>query len=103
MDRSFKLWRSPEGESIRTADRMEQLLEHVRRCKVNIDGNVCAVIVTTLVLEVSFASESTILRSILDNFINEMNDENLSNVYFVQLFVYGLNSSHLFYWLVIYQ
>ncbi|XP_027908719.1 probable serine/threonine-protein kinase abkC isoform X1 [Vigna unguiculata] len=51
VDKSFKLWRSAEGESIRTADRMEQLLEHVRRCKVNIDGNVCAVIVTTLVLE----------------------------------------------------
>ncbi|CAJ1978754.1 unnamed protein product [Sphenostylis stenocarpa] len=51
VDKSFKLWRSPEGESVHTADRMQQLLEHVRRCKVNIDGNVCAVIVTTLVLE----------------------------------------------------
>ncbi|XP_029130992.1 ABC1 family protein C21C3.03, mitochondrial isoform X2 [Cajanus cajan] len=51
VDKSFKFWRSPEGESIHTADRMQQLLEHVRRSKVNIDGNVCAVIVTTLVLE----------------------------------------------------
>lgn len=34
---------------------MQQLLEHVRQCKVNIDGNICAVIVTTLVLEVSSA------------------------------------------------
>ncbi|KAL2640447.1 hypothetical protein AAZV13_06G228200 [Glycine max] len=51
VDKSFELWRSPEGESVHTADRMQQLLEHVRRCKVNIDGNVCAVIVTTLVLE----------------------------------------------------
>lgn len=31
---------------------MQQLLEHVRRHKVNIDGNVCTVMVTTLVLEV---------------------------------------------------
>lgn len=51
VEKSFKFWRSPEGKSIHTADRMQQLLEHVRRCKVNIDGNVCAVIVTTLVLE----------------------------------------------------
>ncbi|KAH1221319.1 putative serine/threonine-protein kinase abkC [Glycine max] len=51
VDKSFEFWRSPEGESVHTADRMQQLLEHVRRCKVNIDGNVCAVIVTTLVLE----------------------------------------------------
>lgn len=51
VDKSFKFWRSTEGESIHTADRMQQLLEHVRCCKVNIDGNVCAVIVTTLVLE----------------------------------------------------
>ncbi|KAL2327999.1 hypothetical protein Fmac_021426 [Flemingia macrophylla] len=51
VDKSFEFWRSPEGESVHTADRMQQLLEHVRRCKVNIDGSVCAVIVTTLVLE----------------------------------------------------
>lgn len=51
VEKSFKFWRSPEGKSVHTADRMQQLLEHVRRCKVNIDGNVCAVIVTTLVLE----------------------------------------------------
>ncbi|TKY66728.1 serine/threonine-protein kinase abkC [Spatholobus suberectus] len=43
--------RSPEGESVHTADCMQQLLEHVRHYKVNIDGNVCAVIVTTSVLE----------------------------------------------------
>ncbi|XP_004509974.1 uncharacterized protein [Cicer arietinum] len=51
VDKSFKLWRSSEGEAIHTGDRMQQLLEHVRQCKVNIDGNICAVIVTTLVLE----------------------------------------------------
>ena len=57
MDKSFKLWRSAEGEAVHSGDRMQHLLEHVRQCKVNIDGNICAVIVTTLVLEVSSASE----------------------------------------------
>ncbi|KAK2355157.1 hypothetical protein P8452_75354 [Trifolium repens] len=51
VDKSFKLWRSSEGEAVHSGDRMQQLLEHVRQCKVNIDGNICAVIVTTLVLE----------------------------------------------------
>lgn len=32
---------------------MQELLEQVRRHKVNIDGDVCTVMVTTLVLEVS--------------------------------------------------
>lgn len=32
---------------------MHELLEKVRRHRVNIDGNVCTVMVTTLVLEVS--------------------------------------------------
>lgn len=36
---------------------MQELLEHVRRHKVNIDGNVCTVMVTTLVLEVCDASK----------------------------------------------
>lgn len=35
------------------AECMHQLLNQVRRHKVNIDGNVCTVMVTTLVLEVS--------------------------------------------------
>ncbi|GAU28747.1 hypothetical protein TSUD_372560 [Trifolium subterraneum] len=51
VDKSFKLWRSSEGETVHSGDRMQQLLEHVRKCKVNIDGNITAVIVTTLVLE----------------------------------------------------
>lgn len=51
VDKSFKLWRSSEGEAVHSGDRMQHLLEHVRQCKVNIDGNICAVIVTTLVLE----------------------------------------------------
>ncbi|CAL0333791.1 unnamed protein product [Lupinus luteus] len=51
VDKSFKFWRSSEGETVHTADRIQQLLEHVRRHKVNIDSSVCAVMVTTLVLE----------------------------------------------------
>lgn len=31
---------------------MQEILEHVRRHRVNIDGDVCTVMVTTLVLEV---------------------------------------------------
>ncbi|KAL2944518.1 putative serine/threonine-protein kinase abkC [Bienertia sinuspersici] len=48
---SFDFWGTPEGDSIHPADCMHQLLEKVRRHRVNIDGNVCTVIVTTLVLE----------------------------------------------------
>ncbi|XVF70420.1 hypothetical protein PTKIN_Ptkin11bG0160200 [Pterospermum kingtungense] len=51
VEKSFRLWDSPEGEFIHPGDCIQQLLEHVRRHKVNIDGNVCTVIVTTLVLE----------------------------------------------------
>ncbi|RVW28285.1 hypothetical protein CK203_099946 [Vitis vinifera] len=42
---------TPEGDSVHPAECMQQLLEKVRRHKVNIDGNVCTVMVTTLVLE----------------------------------------------------
>ncbi|XP_039058602.1 probable serine/threonine-protein kinase abkC [Hibiscus syriacus] len=51
VEKSFDLWDSPVGESIHPGECIQQLLEHVRRHKVNIDGNVCTVIVTTLVLE----------------------------------------------------
>ncbi|KAL5548065.1 hypothetical protein UlMin_003296 [Ulmus minor] len=51
VDNSFKFWDSPEGEVITPADCMKQLLEQVKRHKVNIDGNVCTIMVTTLVLE----------------------------------------------------
>ncbi|KAL6202237.1 hypothetical protein ACLB2K_025946 [Fragaria x ananassa] len=51
VDKSFELWDSPEGEIIHPGDSIQQLLEQVRRHKVRIDGNVCTVIVTTLVLE----------------------------------------------------
>ncbi|GAB4826836.1 hypothetical protein Ancab_033715 [Ancistrocladus abbreviatus] len=48
---SFEFWATPEGDLVHPADAMQQLLEQVRRHRVNIDGNVTTVIVTTLVLE----------------------------------------------------
>lgn len=50
VEKDFKLWRSAEGD-FQAADCMQQLLEQVRRHRVNIDGNICTVIVTTMVLE----------------------------------------------------
>lgn len=50
---SFDFWGTPEGDLIHPADCMHQLLEKVRRHRVNIDGNVCTVMVTLLVLEVA--------------------------------------------------
>ncbi|PKI65649.1 hypothetical protein CRG98_013944 [Punica granatum] len=51
VDRAFNYWNSAEGENIHPAECIQQLLEQVRRHRVNIDGNVTTVIVTTLVLE----------------------------------------------------
>jgi len=51
VETSFKFWGSPEGDVVHPADCMNELLEQVRRHRVNIDGNVCTVMVTTLVLE----------------------------------------------------
>ncbi|KAG8364993.1 hypothetical protein BUALT_Bualt18G0056500 [Buddleja alternifolia] len=51
VDNTFKFWGSDDGGFIHPADCMQQMLEHVRRHKVNIDGNICTVIVTTMVLE----------------------------------------------------
>jgi aarF domain-containing kinase len=48
----FKFWGSEEGDAVTPGQCMQELLEQVRRHKVNIDGNVCTVMVTTLVLEV---------------------------------------------------
>ena len=52
MEKSFSFWGTHEGDIVHPAECMHQLLEQVRRHKVNIDGNVCTVMVTTLVLEV---------------------------------------------------
>lgn len=64
MDKTFKFWGSGEGDFIHPADCMQQLLEQVRRHRVNIDGNVCTVIVTTLVLEVTSAFPSDVCNLI---------------------------------------
>lgn len=37
---------------------MHEVLEQVRRHRVNVDGNVCTVMVTTLVLEVTLSCNS---------------------------------------------
>lgn len=52
VEKSFLSWGSPDGKLVHPAETMQQMLEHVRHHKVNIDGNVCTVMVTTLVLEV---------------------------------------------------
>ncbi|XP_071730174.1 uncharacterized protein [Rutidosis leptorrhynchoides] len=51
VENSFVSWRLGKGDFLTPTDCMQQLLEQVRRHRVNIDGNVCTVIVTTLVLE----------------------------------------------------
>ncbi|KAK6149836.1 hypothetical protein DH2020_017361 [Rehmannia glutinosa] len=51
MKESFDFWGTPEGDLVHPAECMQQVLEKVRRHKVNIDGNVCTVMVTVLVLE----------------------------------------------------
>ncbi|XP_010694450.1 ABC1 family protein C21C3.03, mitochondrial isoform X2 [Beta vulgaris subsp. vulgaris] len=51
VEKHFNIWRSPESCTLHAADCMQQLLELVRHHKVNIDGNICTVIVTTMVLE----------------------------------------------------
>ncbi|KAK8612591.1 hypothetical protein V6N13_092702 [Hibiscus sabdariffa] len=51
VEEAFTFWGTPEGDLVHPAECMQQLLEKVRRHRVNIDGNVCTVMVTTLVLE----------------------------------------------------
>lgn len=61
VEKCYNLWRSPDDSGVRPADCLQQLLEHVRRHKVNIDGNVCIVMVTTMVLEVICGLSSSYL------------------------------------------
>ncbi|KAL0321191.1 UNVERIFIED_CONTAM: putative serine/threonine-protein kinase abkC [Sesamum radiatum] len=51
VKKSFDFWGTPEGDVVHPAECMQQLLEQVRRHRVNVDGNVCTVMVTVLVLE----------------------------------------------------
>jgi aarF domain-containing kinase len=50
VEQVFRYWKAL-GDSIQPGQCMQELLERVRRHKVNIDGDVCTVMVTTLVLE----------------------------------------------------
>jgi aarF domain-containing kinase len=52
VEEAFTFWGTSEGDLVHPAECMQQLLEKVRRHRVNVDGNVCTVLVTTLVLEV---------------------------------------------------
>ncbi|KAL3691248.1 hypothetical protein R1sor_004899 [Riccia sorocarpa] len=47
----FRLWQGTVGDNLHAGECMQELLERVRRHRVNIDGDVCTVMVTTLVLE----------------------------------------------------
>ncbi|EXB66021.1 hypothetical protein L484_002400 [Morus notabilis] len=51
VEAAFDFWGTPEGDLVHPAECMQQVLEKVRRHRVNVDGNVCTVMVTTLVLE----------------------------------------------------
>lgn len=51
LDKKFAFWGTPEGDIFHPVECMHQLLDTVRRHKVNIDGNICTVMVTILVLE----------------------------------------------------
>lgn len=54
VEKVFNYWNTTdEGDALHAGECMQELLEQVRRHKVNIDGDVCTVMVTTLVLEVS--------------------------------------------------
>lgn len=51
VDKTFKFWGLDDADYYHPADCMQQMLEQVRRHRVNIGGNICTVIVTTMVLE----------------------------------------------------
>ncbi|XP_022926927.1 probable serine/threonine-protein kinase abkC isoform X2 [Cucurbita moschata] len=48
---AFAFWATPEADLVHPSETIQHLLEKVRRYRVNIDGNVCTAMVTTLVLE----------------------------------------------------
>lgn len=51
LESSFKFWGSREADVIHPGECMQELLEQVRKHRVNIDGDVCTVMVTIMVLE----------------------------------------------------
>ncbi|XP_020584377.1 ABC1 family protein YPL109C, mitochondrial-like isoform X2 [Phalaenopsis equestris] len=51
LERAFTFWGTPDGDVIHPVECMHHLLEQVRRYRVNVDGSICSVLVTILVLE----------------------------------------------------
>ncbi|XP_042429224.1 uncharacterized aarF domain-containing protein kinase 2-like [Zingiber officinale] len=51
LEKTFTFWGTSEGDVFHPVECMHQLLEQVRRHRVSVDGNVCTVMVTILVLE----------------------------------------------------
>lgn len=51
LETYFKFWGSKEADVIHPGECMQELLEQVRRHRVNVSGNVCTVMVTIMVLE----------------------------------------------------
>ncbi|MCO5599358.1 hypothetical protein L7F22_053459 [Adiantum nelumboides] len=51
LETSFAFWGSKEADAIHPGECMQELLEQVRRHRVNVAGNVCTVMVTIMVLE----------------------------------------------------
>jgi len=56
---TFTFWGTPEGDVFHPVECMHELLDTVRRHKVNIDGNICTVMVTILVLEVNIFGKNS--------------------------------------------
>jgi hypothetical protein len=81
VERSFSFWGTTEGDAIHPAECMHQLLEQVRRHKVNIDGNVCTVMVTTLVLEVTLLTWFDLTEIYSKNTVLGMLTRHLAPVY----------------------
>ncbi|OMO65040.1 hypothetical protein COLO4_31598 [Corchorus olitorius] len=51
VEEAFTFGGTPQGDLVHSAKCMQQLFEKIRRHRVNINGNVCTVIVTALALE----------------------------------------------------
>ncbi|BFG26273.1 hypothetical protein CerSpe_125470 [Prunus speciosa] len=51
VEEAFAFCGTPEGDLVHPGECMQQLLEKFRLHRVNVDGNVCTIMVTTLVLE----------------------------------------------------
>jgi aarF domain-containing kinase len=54
----FKEYLSVRGTASNTGECMTELFDQIRKHRVNMDGDVCTVMVTTLILEVVFSHHS---------------------------------------------